>query len=122
VTPDVYVDPQDQVTEVELALFMLSYDRPADIDATGYRQRSKNWIAEIVRLEGFMDFSAHWNALNTSPNTLVLIRLASTEVAIKALTDPAVTNMLEDMRSHGCRNISAYAFKKSEVVPEPIIR
>jgi len=105
-----------------MALCVLHFDRPADIDGTGYRERSRNWIAELVRLDGFVEFSAHWNALNTSPNTVVLIRLASTEAAIKALTDPAVTNMFEDMRSHGCRNMAAYAFKKSEVVPEPIIR
>ena len=105
-----------------MALCVLLFDRPADIDATGYRERSRNWIAELVRLDGFVEFSAHWNALHTSPNTMVLIRLASTEAAIKVLTEPALANMFEDMRSYGCRNITAHAFKSSEVVPDPIIR
>jgi hypothetical protein len=105
-----------------MALYVLLFDRPADLDGTGYRERSKHWIAELVRLNGFLEFSAHWNALHTSPNTMVLIRLDSTEAALKVLIEPAITTMFEDMRHHGCRNIISYAFKSSEVVPDPIIR
>jgi hypothetical protein len=38
------------------------------------------------------------------------------------LTSPAITEMFEDMRRHGCRNIVAHAFRSSEVAPDPIIR
>ena len=105
-----------------MAHYVLLFDRPADLDVTGYRERSRNWIAELVRLDGFQEFSAHWNALDASPNTMALIRLESTEAAIKALTAPAITDMFEDMRRHGCRNIVAHAFRSSEVAPDPIIR
>jgi hypothetical protein len=105
-----------------MAHYVLLFDRPADIDGTGYRERSRNWIAEMVRLDGFQEFSAHWNALEASPNTMALIRLDSTEAAIKALTAPAIADMFEDMRRHGCRNITAHAFRSSEVAPDPIIR
>jgi hypothetical protein len=105
-----------------MAHYVLLFDRPADLDGTGYRERSRNWIAEMVRLHGFQEFSAHWNALDTSPNTMALIRLESTEAAIKAVSDPAIADMFEDMRRHGCRNIVAYAFRSSEVAPDPIIR
>jgi hypothetical protein len=105
-----------------MAHYVLLFDRPADIDGTGYRERSRNWIAELVRLEGFQEFSAHWNALDASPNTMALIRLQSTEAALKALTKPAITEMFEDMKRHGCRNIAAHAFRSSEVAPDPIIR
>jgi hypothetical protein len=106
----------------EMAHYVLLFDRPADIDATGYRACSRNWIAELVRLNGFQEFSAHWNALDTSPNTMVLIRLESTEAALEALANPAITDMFEDMRLHGCRNIVTHAFRSSEVAPDPIIR
>jgi hypothetical protein len=105
-----------------MAHYVLLFDRPADIDATGYRARSRNWIAEFVRLKGFQEFSAHWSALDTSPNTMVLIRLESTEAAIEALSNPALLDMFEDMKEHGCRNFTTYAYRSSEVVPDPIIR
>lgn len=104
-----------------MALLIIFFDRPADLDGSGYRERSRNWIAELVRLEGFVEFSAQWNALATSPNTMVLIRLASTEAAINALSKPAITLMIEDMRAHGCKNILANAFQNSELIPQPII-
>lgn len=105
-----------------MAHYVLLFDRPADLDGTGYRARSRNWIAEMVRLDGFQEFSAHWNAIDASPNTMALIRLESTEAAVRALTDPAIIDMFEDMRRHGCRNIVAHAFRSSEVAPDPIIR
>ena len=105
-----------------MAHYVLLFDRPADLDGTGYRERSRNWIAEMVRMDGFQEFSAHWNALDASPNTMALIRLESTEAAINALSSPAITEMFEDMRRHGCRNIVAHAFRSSEVAPDPIIR
>jgi hypothetical protein len=105
-----------------MAHYVLLFDRPADLDGTGYRERSRNWIAEMVRLEGFQEFSAHWNAVDASPNTMALIRLSSTEAAIKALNAPAIAEMFDDMRRHGCRNIVAHAFRSSEVAPDPIIR
>jgi hypothetical protein len=105
-----------------MAHYVLLFDRPADLDSTGYRQRSRNWIAEMVRMDGFQEFSAHWNALDASPNTMALIRLESTEAAIKALSDPAIIEMFDDMRRHGCRNIAAHAFRSSEVAPDPIIK
>ena len=105
-----------------MALYMLLFDRPADLDATGYRERSRSWIAEMVRLEGFQEFSAHWNALDVSPNTMALIRLVSAEAAVSALTNPAIIRMFEDMTQHGCRNIAAHAFRSSEIAPDPIIR
>ncbi|HYG90400.1 MAG TPA: hypothetical protein VD978_29540 [Azospirillum sp.] len=105
-----------------MALLVILFDRPADLDGTGYRERSRNWIAEIVRQDGFVEFSAHWNALQASPSTMVVVRLASTEAATKALSGPAMAHMLEDMTAHGCRNIAAHAFRSSEIFPEPIIR
>ena len=105
-----------------MALYMLLFDRPADLDATGYRERSRSWIAELVRLDGFQEFSAHWNALDVSPNTMALIRLVSAEAAVSALTNPAIIRMFEDMRRHGCRNIATHAFRSSEIAPDPIIR
>ncbi len=83
-----------------MALYMLLFDRPADLDATGYRERSRSWIAELVRLDGFQEFSAHWNALDMSPNTMALIRLVSAEAAVSALTNPAIIRMFEDMKRH----------------------
>ena len=105
-----------------MAHYVLLFDRPADLDGTGYRQRSRHWIAEMVRMHGFQEFSAHWNALDVSPNTMALIRLVSAEAAVSALTNPAITGMFEDMRRHGCRNIAAHAFRSSEIAPDPIIR
>jgi hypothetical protein len=83
---------------------------------------ASEWIAELVRLDGVQEFSAHWNALSTSLDTMALIRLRSTEAAIRVLTNPATTDMFEDMRWHGCRNIVAHVFRNSEVAPVPIIR
>ena len=54
-----------------MAHYVLLFDRPADLDGTGYRQRSRNWIAEMVRLDGFQEFSAHWNAIDASVITPV---------------------------------------------------
>lgn len=105
-----------------MALLIIFFDRPADLDGSGYRERSKNWIAELVRLEGFVEFSAQWNVCSTSPNTMVLIRLATPEAAVKALSQPEVLLMFDDMRAHGCQNIAAHAFKNSEIIPQPIIR
>lgn len=105
-----------------MALLVILFDRPADVDGSGYRERSKNWIAKLVRLDGFVEFSARWNALPASPSTMVLIRLATTEAAVAALSDPEITQMLDDMRAHGCENIAAHAFKRSEMIPQPIIR
>ncbi|WP_448207179.1 hypothetical protein [Azospirillum sp. sgz302134] len=105
-----------------MALLIIFFDRPADLDASGYRVRSKSWIAELVRLEGFAEFSAQWNILPASPNTMVLIRLGTPEAAVKALSKPEVLRMFDDMRAHGCRNIAAHAFKNSELIPQPIIQ
>ena len=105
-----------------MALLIILFDRPDDLDGSGYRERSKNWIAELTRLEGFVEFSAQWNALRASPNTMVLVRLSSPEAAIKAISDPAAARMFDDMRAHGCHNIMAHAFKNSELIPEPIIK
>ncbi len=105
-----------------MALFIILFDRPTNLDATGYRERSRNWIAEIVRLEGFVEFSAHWNALQDPPNTMVLIQLSSTQAAINALSEPAIEKMFDDMAAHGCRNIRAHAFQSSEIFPDLIIK
>src|SRR3954454_9975389 len=98
-----------------MAHYVLLFDRPADLDGTGYRERSRNWIAEMVRMDGFQEFSTHWNALEASPNIMALIRLESTEAAVKALTDTAITEMYRSMRRHCLRNIVAHAFRSSEV-------
>lgn len=105
-----------------MALLIILFDRPADLDASGYRGQSKNWIAELVRLDGFVEFSAQWNVLPTSPNTMVLVRLTTPEAAADALSKPEIARMFDDMRAHGCRNIAAHAFKNSELIPQPIIR
>jgi len=105
-----------------MALLIILFDRPTDLDGSGYRDRSKNWIAELVRLEGFVEFSAQWNIRPTSPNTMVLVRLATPEAAGKALSKPEISLMFDDMRAHGCQGITAHAFKNSELIPQPIIR
>ncbi|MFC5359043.1 hypothetical protein [Azospirillum himalayense] len=105
-----------------MALLIILFDRPADLDGSGYRERSRNWIAELTRLDGFVEFSAQWNALRMSPNTMVLIRLSSPEAAIRAISDPALALMFDDMRAHGCHNIMAHPFKNSDLIPAPIIK
>lgn len=44
--------------EADMVLLIILFDRPADLDGSGYRERSRNWIAELTKLDGFVEFSA----------------------------------------------------------------
>jgi hypothetical protein len=112
--------PPPVTREAEVAQFVVLFDRPDDLDESGYRGRSRKWIAEFARMDGFKSFSAHWSATGETPNTMVLVAVETTEAAVEALKDPVLIAMFEDMRHHGCRNIMARAFKSSDLFPDPI--
>jgi uncharacterized protein (DUF1330 family) len=99
---------------------MFQYGRPTDRQHwNDYNRHVQDWIAQLLKLPGAVSFMAYRTAIETSPDTIIMLEFHTLEEARNAVASEPMKIVLGGLRSVGAV-AKVVVVERSPFTPEPI--